>query len=90
MLADPKLAQRKSASKTKSLDSFCEVHILGIIAYFTNVIESPLSQGKTVTQPLPERKRCIAAIGELINVARYSINGALPQVGAHVSTTLIS
>lgn len=80
MLADSKSSQRKSVSKSKSLDSFCEVHILGIIAYFTNVIESPMAQGKAATQPLPERRRCIAAIGELISLARYSVNGALPQV----------
>lgn len=85
MLADTKTG-RKSASKTKSLDSFCETHILGIIAHFTDVIEGPLAQGKSTQQPLPERKRCIAAIGELISLARYNVNGALPQVRhTHIS-----
>lgn len=79
MLAELKPGQRKSASKSKSLDLFCETHILGIIAHFTDIIESPLVQAKATTQPLPERKRSIAAIGELISLARYNVNGALPQ-----------
>jgi serine/threonine-protein kinase ATR len=80
MLAETKPGQRKSTSKSKSLDIFFETHILGIIAHFTDIIESPLAQAKTMTQPLPERKRSIAAIGELISLARYNVNGALPQV----------
>jgi serine/threonine-protein kinase ATR len=80
MLADTKSGQRKSASKTKNLDSFCETHILGIIAHFTNIIESPLAQGKATIQPLSERKRSIGAIVELISLARRNVNGALPQV----------
>jgi serine/threonine-protein kinase ATR len=80
MLAELKPGQRKSTSKSKSLDLFCETHILGIIAHFTDIIESPLAQAKATVQPLPERKRSIAAIGELIGLARYNVNGALPQV----------
>ena len=80
MLADSKTGQRKSTSKAKILDAFCETHILGIIAHFSDIIESPLAQGKAVPQRLPERKRCIAAIGDLVSLARYSVNGALPQV----------
>jgi serine/threonine-protein kinase ATR len=84
MLAETKPGQRKSASRSKSLDLFCETHILGIIAHFTDIIESPLAQAKALTQPLPERKRSIAAIGELISLARYNVNGALPQVSRHI------
>jgi serine/threonine-protein kinase ATR len=39
-----------------------------------------MMQGKATTQPLPERKRSIAAIGELISLARHNVKRALPQV----------
>lgn len=88
MLADAKAAQRKSASKAKTLDAFCETHILGIIAHFSDVIESSSAQGKAVPQSLPERKRSIAAIGDLIGLARYSVNGALPQIRACLQSAM--
>lgn len=65
------------------MDEFCETHILGIIAEFSDIVESPLVQSKTAPHPLPERRRCIAAIGDFISLARYSVNGALPQVCSH-------
>jgi serine/threonine-protein kinase ATR len=80
MLVDIKPGQRKSTSKTKSLDGFFEKHILGIVSHFTDIIESPLAQIKAIAHPLPERKRSIAAIGELVLLARHNVNGALPQV----------
>ncbi|KAH4967839.1 hypothetical protein HBI26_107510 [Parastagonospora nodorum] len=88
MLAETKPGQRKSTSRSKSLDVFFETHILGIIAHFTDVIESPLAQAKAITQPLPERKRSIAAIGELISLARYNVNGALPQFRACLQSAM--
>ncbi|KAF1842478.1 uncharacterized protein K460DRAFT_346363 [Cucurbitaria berberidis CBS 394.84] len=87
-LADSKTGQRKSASKTKVLDAFCETHILGIIAHFSDIIESSLAQSKTVPQTVPERKRCIAAIGDLVSLARYSVNGALPQIRACLQSAM--
>ncbi|KAH7380651.1 protein kinase rad3 [Pyrenochaeta sp. MPI-SDFR-AT-0127] len=88
ILADSKSSQRKSASKAKALDAFCEAHILGIIAHFSDIIESPLSHGKAIPQTLPERKRCISAIGDLISLARYSVNGALPQIRACLQSAM--
>ncbi|KNG49644.1 protein kinase rad3 [Stemphylium lycopersici] len=89
MLApDTKSGPRKSTSKSKNLDAFCETHILGIIAYFSNVIETPNSAGKAVPHTRPERKRCIAAIGDLISLARYSVNGALPQIRACLQSAM--
>lgn len=88
LLADGKTAQRKSVSKSKTLDAFCEAHILGIIAHFSDIIESPSAQGKAVPRSLPERKRCIVAVGDLINLARYSVNGALPQIRACLQSAM--
>jgi serine/threonine-protein kinase ATR len=45
-------------------------------------------QAKATTQPLPERKRSIAAIGELISLARYNVNGALPQFRACLQSAM--
>jgi len=80
LLFDAKPGQRKTASKTKSLDGFLEHHILGIVSYFTDIIESPLAQLKAIAHPLPERKRSILALGELVRLARDNVNRALPQV----------
>lgn len=88
ILADTKSAQRKPTSKSKALDAFCEAHILGIIAHFSDIIESPLAQGKATLRSLPERKRSIAAIGDLIKLARYSVNGALPQIRACLQSAM--
>ena len=89
MLApDTKSGPRKSTSKSKNLDAFCETHILGIIAYFSNVIETPNSPGKAAPHAMSERRRCIAAIGDLISLARYSVNGALPQIRACLQSAM--
>ncbi|CAO2647756.1 Nn.00g086780.m01.CDS01 [Neocucurbitaria sp. VM-36] len=58
------------------------------VAHFSDIIESPLAQGKAVPQTLPERKRCIAAIGDLVSLARYSVNGALPQIRACLQSAM--
>jgi serine/threonine-protein kinase ATR len=85
---DTKSGPRKSTSKSKNLDAFCETHILGIIAYFSNVIGTPNSPDKAVRHTMPERKRCIAAIGDLVNLARWSVNGALPQIRACLQSAM--
>ncbi|KAF2828831.1 hypothetical protein CC86DRAFT_319926 [Ophiobolus disseminans] len=88
MLVEIKPGQRKSTSKTKSLHEFFGKHILGIMSHFTDVIESPLAQGKATMQPLPERKRSIAAIGELVTLARYNVINALPQFRACLQSAM--
>jgi serine/threonine-protein kinase ATR len=37
-------------------------------------------KGKAMKYPLPDRRRCIAAIGDFIGIARERVSGALPQV----------
>ncbi|KAI4673661.1 uncharacterized protein J4E88_008717 [Alternaria novae-zelandiae] len=85
---DTKSGQRKSTSKSKNLDAFCETHILGIIAYLSNVIAAPSAQGKAAQYTMPDRKNCIAAIGDLISLARFSVNGALPQIRACLQSAI--
>ncbi len=80
MLADSKRGQRKQTPTTEILSAFCETHILGIIAHFSDIIEGPNTQRKDVPQTSFEGKRCIAAIGDLVNLAKASVSGAIPQV----------
>lgn len=42
----------------------------------------------TIRHPLLEKKRSLAAIGEMIKLARDQIRSALPQVGAHAPVLL--
>jgi len=69
-----KNGQRKTASKKKTLYSFFEVHILGIMAHFSEVLHNPHANHQVL-----ERKRCVGAIGEMIKLANNCVSFALPQ-----------
>ena len=75
MLAEMKNGQRKPASKKKTLYAFFEVHILGIMAHFSEVLDNPHANHQ-----LLERKRCVGAIREMIHLANSCVSFALPQV----------
>ncbi|KAF2867552.1 protein kinase rad3 [Massariosphaeria phaeospora] len=83
MLAEMKDGQRRSSSKNKTLQSFFEIHILGIMAHFSEVLDSPLA-----VHPLSERKRCVGAIGEMIILANNYVSFALPQVRACLQSAM--
>ncbi|KAF2178853.1 hypothetical protein K469DRAFT_598368 [Zopfia rhizophila CBS 207.26] len=74
-LAEMKDGQRKTTSKTKTLSSFFESHILGIMAHFSEVLEN-----SDKSHTLSERKRCVGAIGEMISLAGSQVSTALPQI----------
>lgn len=79
------LAERKggrSRSSTRSekiLATFFENHILGIIAYFSEVIENSREP-----RSIGERRRSLAAIEEMIVLAKDNVAIALPQVSKAV------
>jgi len=54
---------------------FFELHALGIMASFSDVIESP-------NYPPVTKKRCLRGIEEMIRIARGNIIIAVPQVGS--------
>ena len=54
--------------------SFFETHALGMMASFSDVIDNP-------NETLLEKRRCIRAVEQMIEVARENIRIALPQVG---------
>lgn len=74
MLAEMKNGQRKVASKRKTLETFFELHILGIMANFSDILAT------SSNHPVPERKKCVGAIKEMIILAGNCVSFALPQV----------
>jgi serine/threonine-protein kinase ATR len=72
-----KPGQKRVGSKKKTLSHFFESHILGIIAHFSDVLDNHHE-----THPVSERKRCVGAIGEMINLAMNHVTIALPQVSS--------
>ncbi|RAK98040.1 protein kinase MEC1 [Aspergillus ibericus CBS 121593] len=80
------LVPRKSGFTPKPEDLigyFVEEHVLGIITQFAHAIND-----FQIRQPLVEKKRNIAAIGEMVKVARGHINSALPQICACLRAAL--
>ncbi|KAF1999599.1 hypothetical protein P154DRAFT_467308, partial [Amniculicola lignicola CBS 123094] len=82
-LAQMRNGHKKTPSKKKTLSSFFEAHILGIMAHFSDVLDNPLAN-----HPLQERKRCVGAIGEMIGLAGSYASFALPQLRACLQTAM--
>jgi serine/threonine-protein kinase ATR len=62
-------------TRKKALQSFFELHILGIMAHFSEVLSSPHTN-----RHILEKRRCVGAIGEMIEQASSYVTLALPQV----------
>ncbi|PWY69808.1 hypothetical protein BO94DRAFT_502566 [Aspergillus sclerotioniger CBS 115572] len=80
------LVPRKSGytpRRANLIGHFIEEHVLGIITQFAHAIND-----FQVRQPLVEKKRNIAAIGEMVKVARGHISSALPQICACLRAAL--
>ena len=76
MLAERKNGHSNTASKkSKTLVTFFESHVLGIMAHFSEVFDDPHEM-----HPVTERRRCVGAIEEMINLAKAHVSIALPQV----------
>ncbi|PYH81420.1 protein kinase [Aspergillus uvarum CBS 121591] len=80
------LVPRKSANAQKRgnlIGHFIEEHVLGIITQFAHAIND-----FQIRQSLMEKKRNLAAIGEMIKVARGHVSSALPQICACLRSAL--
>ncbi|SPB42357.1 unnamed protein product [Aspergillus niger] len=80
------LVPRKSGPtprRANLIGYFVEEHVLGIITQFAHAVND-----FQIRQPLIEKKRNIAAIGEMIKVARGHISSALPQICACLRAAL--
>lgn len=54
---------------------FLEAHILGIMSYFTDIVDASVDR-----QPFAEKKRAIRAVEQLIIVGKSHVGIAVPQV----------
>ncbi|KAF2457856.1 hypothetical protein BDY21DRAFT_320173 [Lineolata rhizophorae] len=79
------IEQRKPGLKSnpkpsKLLAGFFEAHVLGIMTYFSEVIDN---RAETYNlQPMFERKRCLRALEQMILMAKNKVTIALPQIRA--------
>lgn len=83
-LAEVKPSTKKTPTKTskkKSLQSFFDLHLLGIMAHFSEILDS------VVNHPFVEKKRCVGAINEMISIAGRNVSSALPQVSSSAYIT---
>lgn len=66
-----------SSRKGDVVATFLEHHVLGIITQFTATFNDSQSR-----QPNLEKRRCLAAIGELLKLGQHRISSGLPQICA--------
>ncbi|KAF2813925.1 protein kinase rad3 [Mytilinidion resinicola] len=83
MLAGGKTGSKTATKKAKALVLFFESHVLGIMAHFSEVLDAPHE-----THPVQERRRCVGAIEEMINLAKGHVNIALPQIRACLQSAM--
>ena len=83
-IAERRPGQTKANSKSsRTVNEFFEDHILGIMTYFSEVLEN--AQG---TYPVQEKIRTLKAIAEMINLNKHRVNAALPQVRAALQSAM--
>jgi hypothetical protein len=54
---------------------FFESHVLGIMSHFTDIIDSSIDR-----HSIPDKKRSLRAIEQLIHLAKPHVSIAMPQV----------
>ena len=81
------LDQRKSGSnasrRADHLSPFLETHVLGIISSYAIIINDVQMSESNL-----EKRRCLAAIGELMRLGKSNVKSALPQLCACLRTAL--
>ena len=66
-----------SSRKSDVMGSFLEANVLSIITEYSNILID-----MEVKQPNAEKRRCLAAIGEVMKLGRGRVTVALPQICA--------
>lgn len=85
-LAERKPGQSKPAGRsTKVLAQFLDNHIFGILTRFSDIIDAPAE-----AYAIPEKRRCIRAITEMVSMAHAHFNFAvaIPQIKACLQSAL--
>lgn len=74
-LAPRKSHHHRASRKLGAIGAFFEDSVLGIIVQSSDAINDP-----SISQSIPEKKRCLRGIEEMIKLAKHHISNALPQV----------
>ncbi|KAI9663334.1 MAG: serine/threonine-protein kinase M1 [Alyxoria varia] len=74
---------RTSTTERRMTSLFFENHALGIMNQFSDSIDS-------ASQSIAEKRRCVAGIQVMINLAQKDISVALPQIRACLQTALVN
>lgn len=83
-IAERKPGQGKTTSRSsRTVATFFESHILGIMAEFSHMIANGQEQ-----QPTIEKLRCLRAISEMVVLAKGHVTVALPQIRACLHSAL--
>lgn len=76
--------QRKTSSKaSRAVTKFFERHILGIMTQFSDWLETPVG-----SLPAVEKRRCVAAISEMLKLTKSDAELALPQIRACLQSAI--
>ena len=76
---------RGSARKSNAIGPFFELHVLGIMAILSDIVND--TKGP---QPVADKRRCIGAIGEMVKLAKSHVSNALPQLCACLRSAMES
>jgi serine/threonine-protein kinase ATR len=75
----------KKKKKGHATGRFLHHHALGLMARLTDVINDI----SVMRAPIHERRRCIAAMEEMIRIGRNDVRIARPQVSNDIQTGLV-
>ncbi|KAK1813304.1 serine/threonine-protein kinase M1 [Friedmanniomyces endolithicus] len=80
-IAERRPGQSKAPSKAnKALFEFFDFHILGVMAHFSETLES--------AAPVPEKVRCLKAMKDMVHLIRSRVGPALPQLRACLQSAM--
>jgi serine/threonine-protein kinase ATR len=69
--------------KSDVVGSFLEANVLGIVTEYSIILNDLETR-----QPNAEKRRCLAAIGEVVKLGKRRVIGALPQICACLRSTM--
>jgi serine/threonine-protein kinase ATR len=76
-LNNRRLGHSSGSRKNDLVGSFLETNVLGIVTEFSNILNDMETK-----QPNAEKRRCLAAIGEVIKLGKRQVIVAMPQICA--------
>ncbi|TGJ81418.1 hypothetical protein E0Z10_g7330 [Xylaria hypoxylon] len=80
------IANGESKKKSHATGRFLHHHALGLMAQLTDVINDT----SVIRAPFHERRRCITAMEEMIQIGKNDVRIARPQVGEQISACILA